>query len=446
MLCRGYSVKKGEQAFRKWFGRINEIRSLVKGVPLLALTATATIATRKKIMQSLEMEKAVVYNQNPNRKNISYAVQTITGGANKTFASYIEMLRQKGTASDRVIIYCQTIKVVSHLYGIFLSELGSSMYAKQGDVRSSMVEMFHSRVDDLNQETILNDFAKPNGNIRVLISNIAYGMGINCQGVKQIVHYGPSRNIEAYHQESGRAGRDCQEQCTAVILYSNVMLKFCDEAIQAYVHNDTRCRRDVLLSHFDVDLCDPVEPSVPHECCDICQRKCQCSGNSCSFEFFPSQKQSSVSTACKQREVNVHQQQKLLSKLEYLRKSFAKPILDTVNSKSSGLLTSPELVSGFSETQVKQVITNCHKIFSLADVHNYVDIWEPCIAVDILVAIQQIFGDTDLVDNDYPSEEEEDVNLLSFYLWGSERDDEMFRNIPDEFFILAESSDSESDV
>ncbi|XP_078378366.1 uncharacterized protein LOC144661173 [Oculina patagonica] len=317
----GYSVKKGEQAFRKWFGRINEIRSLVKGVPLLALSATATIATRKKIMQSLEMEQAVVFNQSPNHKNIYYAVQTITGGANKTFASCIEIMRQEGTAIDRIIIYCQTIKVVSHLYGIFLSELGSFMYAKQGDVKSSMVEMYHSRVDDLNQETILNDFAKPNGNIRVLISTIAFGMGINCQGVKQNCPYRPSRNIEAYYQESGRAGRYCQEQCTAVILYSNAMLTFCDEAIQAYVHNDTR-----------------------------------------------------------------------------------------------------------------------------SDGHKYVDVWEPCIAVDILVAIHQIFGDTDFVDNDYPSEEEEDVNLLSFNLSGSEQDDDMFRNIPDEFFILAESSDSESDV
>ncbi|KAL9987987.1 hypothetical protein ACROYT_G002378 [Oculina patagonica] len=237
-------------------------------------------------MQSLEMEQAVVFNQSPNHKNIYYAVQTITGGANKTFASCIEIMRQEGTAIDRIIIYCQTIKVVSHLYGIFLSELGSFMYAKQGDVKSSMVEMYHSRVDDLNQETILNDFAKPNGNIRVLISTIAFGMGINCQGVKQNCPYRPSRNIEAYYQESGRA----------------------------------------------------------------------------------------------------------------------------------------------------------------ADGHKYVDVWEPCIAVDILVAIHQIFGDTDFVDNDYPSEEEEDVNLLSFNLSGSEQDDDMFRNIPDEFFILAESSDSESDV
>lgn len=47
----------------------------------------------------------------------------------------------------------------------------------------------------------MKDFSDPNGHIRVLIATIAYGMGINCQGVKSIIHYGPSRNTEAYLQE-----------------------------------------------------------------------------------------------------------------------------------------------------------------------------------------------------------------------------------------------------
>ena len=50
ILCtRGFSANKGEQAFRKWFSRICEIRSLVKGVPLVALTATASKKTKEKM-------------------------------------------------------------------------------------------------------------------------------------------------------------------------------------------------------------------------------------------------------------------------------------------------------------------------------------------------------------------------------------------------------------
>ena len=67
---------------------------------------------KKKIIKVLEMEEAVIVNQNPNRKNIAYSFQTASGGANNTFAPFIEESRKNGTSSERVIIYCQTIKVV----------------------------------------------------------------------------------------------------------------------------------------------------------------------------------------------------------------------------------------------------------------------------------------------------------------------------------------------
>ena len=126
--------------------RINEVQSLVKEVPLVALTATATKKTKEKIIKALEMEEAVILNQNPNRKNIAYSVQAVSGDAN-TFAPFIEDLRKNGTSTDRVIVYCQTIKVVSHVYRVFKGDLGDDMYVTQGDPKSSMVEMCHSRID-----------------------------------------------------------------------------------------------------------------------------------------------------------------------------------------------------------------------------------------------------------------------------------------------------------
>ena len=56
----------------------------MEGIPLVALTATATKETKEKIIKALEMEEAVILNQNPNRKNIAYSAQAVTGGAKTT--------------------------------------------------------------------------------------------------------------------------------------------------------------------------------------------------------------------------------------------------------------------------------------------------------------------------------------------------------------------------
>lgn len=80
-----------------------------------------------------------------------------------------------------------------------MSELGNS-----GDPKKRTVEMFHSRIDDLNRDHILESTGKPNGSVRVLIATITYGMGIDCKNVKTVLHYGPSYNLETYLQESGR--------------------------------------------------------------------------------------------------------------------------------------------------------------------------------------------------------------------------------------------------
>ena len=84
----GFSAKRGGQAFHKWLSRINEVQSLVKGIPIVALTATATKETKEKIIKALEMEEAVILNQNPNRKNIAFTAQAVSGGARTTPCSF----------------------------------------------------------------------------------------------------------------------------------------------------------------------------------------------------------------------------------------------------------------------------------------------------------------------------------------------------------------------
>ena len=130
------------------------------------------------------------------------------------------------------------------------------------------------------------------------------------------------------------------------------------------------------------------------------------------------------------------------AKLEYLKTSFSKDILDTASVKNAALFTSPELLSGFGATQIHHTLKNCQYLFSVADVHKYVDIWDPSVATEIMVAIQQVFGDTNYEDD---FSEEEDSNFFSFVFWGSEQEEELFHNLPEEFFLSVENSDSDSD-
>jgi len=245
-------------------------------------------------------------------------------------------------------------------------------------------------------KTILKSFSDENGCIRVLIATIAYGMGIDCKAVKNGIHCGPPQNLERYLQESGRAGRSAVLSRRAVILYANVMLQQCDEGMVNYIRNkNSICRRKLLLVHFDVDLSEMEHYSNPHQCCDVCKQKCKCDGDSCSFVFFHNVLPQDSSKSTIERCVTTDQMQKLTDKLRYLKTSFNHYVMKMEMKSHVPLLTSVDLLSGFGDSQISQVMEHASKIFSLANVYQFVDIWHPDVAIKILFVLNLVFGDTD---------------------------------------------------
>jgi len=437
----GFSSKKGERAFRIWFSRINEIRSLVKSVPLLALTATATKKTRECITKTLEMDNAVLFTTIPNRENIGYCVQLTACEARKTFKDIIEELKVNKKKCQRVIIYCPRIRVVSTLYGIFKAELGEAIYAN-GDIsnpKQRTLEMYHARIDEQNKEEILSSFSQEDGCIRVLIATIAYGMGIDCKGVKTVIHYGPPRNLEAYLQESGRAGRSSETGCKAIILYSNVMLQHCDSDIVDYVRNDDLCRRKLLLTHFDFKLCELKQYENPHECCDICQKQCHCAGDKCDYVYFNAvgSLQQDTDASRKERSITDEQKTKLTSKLEYLKKSLNNSYTERASNTDLPLFTPVNLLSGFGDSQIVQVVDNARKLFTLKCIYRYVDIWNDDVAVEILFALSSVFAD---IDFNFEENETEDTDPLpDTGLWDfNDDDDDDYELLAISEFLIAE--------
>lgn len=249
-------------AFRECYGQLHELRSLAPNAKMIALTATATKVTKETIYNILLMENPVEVQEGPNKSNVTYIVQCMQKDTEHEFYFewLVEELNSKGTLCERTIIYCQTIKQCSILYGMIKGMLGMDIFSKsEEDPSNALVEMLHSCTPPANKEKIRLSFQSLSGTIRLLIATIAFGMGIDCKGVHRVIHYGPAKNVESYIQETGRAGRD-GTQSAVYILYHGILLVHVNGHMKQYVKTN-HCRRKELLKHFE---CTTWQQEVPH--------------------------------------------------------------------------------------------------------------------------------------------------------------------------------------
>ena len=217
----------------------------------MALTATATVLTKRMIFKLLEFVDPFEFVVSPNRNNISYVVQKMEDASILDhFYCILSDIRKKGENAMRTIIYCQTILQCSLLYSMMSNELGDDMYKNHKiELGQRMVEMMHSQTPINVKEHVLDQFSQQSGHLRALIATIAYGMGVNCRGVKRVIHFGPSKSVQSYIQESGRCGRQGEESY-AIILYNSITIRTADEFMKEYINGSYPCRRKELLKHF----------------------------------------------------------------------------------------------------------------------------------------------------------------------------------------------------
>lgn len=118
--------------FRPVYDRLHEIRAIVpSGVPLIAATATVTVAMREEVIMKLDMIGCDIVCVSPNRPNTYYEVRN-SSTICKDMAHLVETLRIYGPLAKRVIVYCRSLDMCADLYEHFLCSLGVSSYHPVG--------------------------------------------------------------------------------------------------------------------------------------------------------------------------------------------------------------------------------------------------------------------------------------------------------------------------
>ena len=183
--------------FRPAYLKISEIRNLLPGVPVLALTATATPEVVKDIQQRLAFKEENVFRMSFERKNLAYIVR-------RTEGKQEELLHILKHVDGSAIVYAHNRKRTKE-YAQLLNENGIT------------ATFYHAGLSNDTKDQRQKSWVK--GETRVMVATNAFGMGIDKPDVRLVVHVDIPDSPEAYFQEAGRGGRD-GKKAYAVLLYA----------------------------------------------------------------------------------------------------------------------------------------------------------------------------------------------------------------------------------
>ena len=261
-IDEAHCVSQWGHAFRKDYLALDQLHQRFPAIPRIALTATADERTRNEIRQRLGLEQAKVFVSGFNRPNIQYRI-TNRLGERRQLLNFLETEHQ----GDAGIIYCLSRNK---------TESVADWLTQQGRIALP----YHAGLDSGVRHRHQQRFLEEEGII--IVATIAFGMGIDKPDVRFVAHLDLPKSIEAYYQETGRAGRDGRAADAWMVYGLEDVVKLRQMLEQSDADENhkrierhkleamlglceiTSCRRHALLRHFGEDS--------PDRCgnCDTC--------------------------------------------------------------------------------------------------------------------------------------------------------------------------------
>ncbi len=247
-IDEAHCVSQWGHDFRPEYLQIAQFASHFPAMPRIALTATADSRTQQEIRQRLELRDANIFLQGFDRPNIRYRI-----GQKDRAREQLLAFIQSEHVNDAGIVYCLSRKRVEET-AAWLCEKGLNALPYHAGLPADLKQHHQHRF--LMEEKI------------IIVATIAFGMGIDKPNVRFVAHLDLPKSIEAYYQETGRAGRDGQA-ANAWMVYGLQDVVFLRQMVEGSQASDeikqverqkleailglceiTSCRRQVLLSYF----------------------------------------------------------------------------------------------------------------------------------------------------------------------------------------------------
>jgi ATP-dependent DNA helicase RecQ len=248
--------------FRPEYLELARLAERFPAVPRMALTATADHATRRDFVERLRFADAELFVSSFDRPNIRYAIE-LKRDPKRQLQRFLEQEAARGAG----IVYCATRRKTDEI-AAWLTGRGRPALAYHAGLENSLRAEHQRRF--IEEEELL------------MVATVAFGMGIDKPDVRFVVHFDAPRSLEAYYQETGRAGRDSLPART-LMLYGMADVLLQRRLIDSSEASDeqkrverqrldrllglcetTRCRRQVLLEFFGERLAEPCGN------CDTC--------------------------------------------------------------------------------------------------------------------------------------------------------------------------------